>query len=583
MKNKMSFKEKMRESKASWKALLKLYKKVKIPWFTVLCVLLFSFAVKEIESQLVPYTTKIMTGAIDTHGFLGGFVVLTILYGIIEAVQGGVNELGNVLTTRNIRRTVWKKLIHLPMSVYDKEDSQSFVSRITQDTTGAYAAIACTIQLWAVCYGLYTNFSKMFKVYHSLALIMLTAIPITILVSMICGKLQFKMEKIIIDSVSAITNFFGERLPNLRHIKTSNMEDEEYLKGVEANETKYKADIKYLNRFIFQAPIGTLAQYINEIILLVVATALVRKGVMKMPQMINLYNYFILFMGNSMMITGVWQGVKKSHGSCSTIARICEIEDEKLNEGIHIDHSQKDITFNNVHFSYNEGNEVLKGVSFTIPKGKITTIVGENGSGKSTIIKLLERFNEIDSGEIMLGNDNLSEVNLFDWRGNVGHLFQGDQIVKGSIRENIAYGVEREFSEDELIEAAKLAKAYDFIMEKENGFDTQISKFNSKLSGGEIQRLAIARIILQRPSYLIMDEATSGIDIVNENDIVEALCNLMTGKTVVMIAHDMNLIKKADNIVVLNNGVVEASGDYDTISKNSELFQIYEAKRSVSE
>ena len=122
MKNKMSFKEKMKESKASWKALLKLYKRVKIPWFTVLCVLLFSFAVKELESQLVPYTTKIMTGAIDTHGFLGGFVVLTILYGIIEAVQGGVNELGNALTTRNIRRTVWRKLIHLPMSVYDKED-----------------------------------------------------------------------------------------------------------------------------------------------------------------------------------------------------------------------------------------------------------------------------------------------------------------------------------------------------------------------------------------------------------------------------------------------------------------------------
>ena len=164
-------------------------------------------------------------------------------------------------------------------------------------------------------------------------------------------------------------------------------------------------------------------------------------------------------------------------------------------------------------------------------------------------------------------------MNLFDWRGNVGHLFQGDQIVKGSIRENIAYGIEREFSEDELIEAAKLAKAYDFIMEKEDGFDTQISKFNTKLSGGEIQRLAIARIILQKPSYLIMDEATSGIDVVNESEIVEALYNLMTGKTVVMIAHDMNLIERADNIVVLNNGVVEATGDYDTVSKNSKLFQ----------
>lgn len=578
MKNKKSFKEKIRENFESWKALLNLYKRVKIPWLAVICVLLLSFAVKEAESQLVPYTTKIMTGAIDTHGFLGGFVVLTILTGILDAVQGSVNELGNVLTTRNIRKTVWRKLINLPMSFYDNEDNQSFVSRITQDTTGAYSAIACTVQLWAVIYGLYTNFSKMFKVYHSLALIMLTAIPITIIISIICGKMQFKMERIVISSVSAITNFFGERLPNLRHIKTSNMEDEEYRKGVEANEAKYKADIKYLNIFIFQGPLSTFAQYINEIILLAVATALVRQGVMKMPQMINLYNYFILFMGNAVLLTSVWQGVKTSHGSCSTIARICDIEDEKLDGGIHIDNSQKDIRFNDVHFSYNKGTEILRGVNFTIPQGKITAIVGENGSGKSTIIKLLERFNEIDSGKIMLGGDNLSEVNLFDWRSNVGHLFQGDQIVKGSIRENIAYGVERGFTEEELIKAAKLAKAYDFIMEKEDGFDTQISKFNSKLSGGEMQRLAIARIILQQPSYLIMDEATSGIDVVNEKEIVEALQNLMNGKTVVMIAHDMNLIKKADNIIVLNKGIVEECGDYDTVYQNSELFQSFVSK-----
>lgn len=580
MKNKKTLKEKLHESKASWSALLKLYKRVKIPWFTVLGVLLLSFALKEVESQLVPYTTKIMTGAIDTQGFLGGFIVLTVFVGVIEAFQGGINELGNAITTRNVRKTVWRKLINLPMSVYDKEDNQGFVSRITQDTTGAYAAIACVVQLLSVIYGIYTNFAKMYKVYDRLALIMLTAIPITFLVSWICGKMQFKMEKIVIDSVSAITNFFGERLPNLLHIKTSNMEDEEYLKGVEANNAKYKADVKYLNIFIIQGPLSTFAQYINEIILLVVATALVRQGVMKMSQMLNLYNYFILFMGNAILLTAVWQGVKQSHGSCSTISKICDIEDENLEGGKHIDNEQRDITFNNVSFAYDEGNNILNGVSFTIPSGKITTIVGDNGSGKSTIIKLLERFNTIDGGSITYGNENFYDINLFDWRANVGHLFQSDQIVKGSIRDNICYGIDREISEEELIEATKSAKAYDFIIEKENGFDTQISKFNSKLSGGEMQRLAIARIILQKPSYLIMDEATSGIDIVYEGEIIEALFKLMEGKTVIMIAHDMNMIERADNVVVLNNGVVEAYGDFDSVLERSKLLQAYAVERS---
>lgn len=581
MNNKESLKLKTKENKASWAALLKLYKRVKIPWFSVVCVLLLSLAMKEAESRLVPYTTKIMTGAIDMHGFLGGFIVLTIFVGVIEALQGGVNELGAAITTRNVRKTVWRKLINLPMSVYDKEDNQSFVSRITQDTTGAYAAISCVVQLVAVVYGLYTNFAKMFKVYDKLALIMLTAIPITFLVSWICGKMQFKMEKIVIDSVSAITNFFGERLPNLLHIKTSNMEDEEYLKGVEANNAKYKADVQYLSIFIVQGPLGTFAQYINEVILLVVATALVRQGVMKMSQMLNLYNYFILFMGNAILLTAVWQGVKKSHGSCSTIAKICEIEDENLKDGMHLDTEQKDIRFENVTFAYEEGNNVLKGVSFTVPSGKITAIVGENGSGKSTVVRLLERFNNIDSGKIMLGDDDFYDINLFDWRSKVGHLFQGDQIVKGSIRDNICYGLDREISEEELIEAAKKAKAYSFITEKEDGFDTQVSKFTTKLSGGEMQRLAIARIMLQKPEILLMDEATSGIDVVNESDIVEALYNLMEGKTVIMIAHDMKMIEKVDNIVVLNNGVVEASGDYDTVLSESPLFRSYTNERSV--
>ena len=580
-KNKAPLKVRMKESRDSWRALLKLYRKVKIPWVTVILTLVFSFALKEAESRLVPYTTKIMTGAIDMHGFIIGFVIISVLVGVIEAVQGGVNELAGAMTVRNVRKRVWRKLIRLPMSVYDKEDNQSFVSRITQDTTGAYAAIACVVQFWSVIYGIYTNFAKMFKLYHSLALIMLTAIPITIFISYICGKMQFKMEKIVIDSVSAITNFFGERLPNLLHIKISNMEDEEYKKGVEASEAKYKADIRHLNIFIFQAPLGTFAQYINEIILLIVATALVRKGLMKMPQMLNLYNYFILFMGNSFMITAIWQSLKKSHGSCSTIARLCEIEDEQLESGLHIDKEQKDIVFNNVSFAYDEGVDVLKGVSFTIPKGKITAIVGENGSGKSTIIKLLERFNEVGSGTITLGNDDFSEINLFDWRANVGHLFQGDQIVKGSIRENICYGVDREISEEEIIRAAKLAKAYDFIMEKEDGFETQISKFNTKLSGGEMQRIAIARVILQNPSYLIMDEATSGIDLVNEKEIVDSLKKLMKGKTVVMISHDMDMIRKADNIVVLNEGKIEACGNYENVRENSSLFQSFQ-ERSVS-
>lgn len=559
--------------KTSWLTLFRFYRKVKIPWLMLLAVFLLSFGVKEAESQLVPYTSAIMGGAIDESGFLGGFIVMTLLYAVTEAVQGSVNELCAIKTARNVRRSVWRKLIHLPMSVYDQEEPQRFVSRVTQDTDGAYAALACLVQFWAVGYGLYTNFIKMYRVYKALSLVMLSAIPITILASYICGKMQYTMENITNSAYAAITNFFGERLPNLFLIKTCGTEDEEYRKGVEANEAKYRADIRRLNRFIFQAPIGTMAQYINQIVLLVVATALVRSGTMKMAQMLNLYNYFLLFMGNAFMITAVWQSLKRSHGACATIARLSEIGDERLDGPVSVDPEAQDILFENVSFSYEDGHEVLRDVSFTIPKGKVTAIVGENGSGKSTIIKLLEGFSEPASGTIRLGGADMKEVNLAQWRSAVGYLFQSDQVVKGTIRENICYGLERPYTEEELEQAAELARADEFIRSKAEGFDAEVSRFDSKLSGGELQRLAIARIIMKRPQYLIMDEATSGIDVVSEAEVLEGLNHVMRDKTVIMVSHDMRLISKADHIVVLNQGVIEASGSYELVSQRSRFFR----------
>jgi ATP-binding cassette subfamily B protein AbcA/BmrA len=569
------------KKEAPWSNLLRLYRKVRIPWALVLLSMLLSIALKEVESQLVPYVSQIQTGAIEQAGFLGGFVSMTILYGVVEAVQGGMNELGGAVMARNVRTTVWGKLIRLPMSFFDRGDPQQYVSRITQDTTGAYAAVTVAVQTISVVYGIYTNYVKMARVYHELALIMLSAIPITLLCAWICGKLEYQINQIVNNSYAAITNFFGERLPNLLHIKSCGMEDEEYRRGVEASEARYHAEIRKLNRFIFQAPIGTLGQYINEIVLLVVASALVRAGTMKMAQMVNLYNYFMLFMSNAYLLIGVWQGIKQSHGACETISEIVNQPDEAL-EGPHAPPAAADITFDHVCFAYDQSRDVLKDVSFVIPKGKVTAIVGENGSGKSTIIRLLERFNDPNTGKIYLGGQPLEEMDLRQWRDRVGYLFQGDQLVKGSIRENLCYGLDRDCTEEELIQAAKQAQAYDFICAREAGFDTELSRFDSRLSGGELQRLAIARILLKQPDYLIMDEATSGIDVVSEQAVLQGLTTAMDGKTVIMVSHDGNLIRRADHIIVLKDGRVEASGSYEQVCQSSALMRQFAQSAPVS-
>ncbi len=564
---------KIKNSSISFKQMIKFYKNIKIPWILVILTVVLTMVLKEAELMVVPYTSKIMTGAISENGFLVSFMVVTIAAAVAEALQGGINEIAALAMSRNVRRSVWGKLLTLPMSFFDKEDTQGLVSRVTEDTTGAYGAIAALIQVFSVGYGLYSSFHKMYITYKSLALIMLSAVPVVFLTSWLVGKMQYKVIYITNNAISKITNFFGERLPNVMYIKSTNMEDEEYQKGVEANNERYKSLVKQERISIFMAPISTFAQYLNQIILLLVATALVRSGTMKMFQLVNLYNYFLLFMSNAMMVTSVWQAIKRSQGSLSTIGRIMDGEDEELERGLDIPSDIQDICFEDVSFSYDDQTQVLNNISFTIPSCKVTAIVGENGCGKSTILKLLERFNEVQRGTIRIGDNKLTDFNVTKWRDSIGYLFQGNQMIKGSIADNIRYGVGREVSDEEIIEAAKQANAYDFIMNKEDGFDTQISNFDSKCSGGELQRIAIARIILKNPNYLIMDEATSGIDTVCEQEVLKSIYQLMENKTVIMVTHDLNLIKKADHVVVLNKGIIESSGKYDQVLKESLLIQ----------
>ena len=566
------------DEKLSFKELLRLYKKVKLPWVMLILVGALTILFRQAALWVVPYTSKIQMGLITEAGFLPGFIFYTLFYAFIDEIQGGLNELTGQVTARNVRHTVWGKILHLPLSKVTGRDSQSLVSRVTKDTTGTYAAVAAIIQLVSVIYGIASAFERMYATYKSLALIMLSAIPITLFTAWVLGKMQYKIEYITNTSLAKITNFFAERLPNILRIKTTRMEDAEYQKGVEASQARYKAELKQERIFIFTGPIGTMSQYINQIVLLLVASALVRAGTMKQYQLVNLYNYFTLFMTNAFLLSAVWQSVKKSHGTATTIAKLVNAPDEDLDSGVSVGDEPKRITAEGLRFSYDGEKNVLDGVSFEIPAGKVTAVVGENGCGKSTLIRLLERFDREQSGELKLGDRPLNDIKLYDWREHVGYLFQGNQIIQGTIRENIAYGVHREFTEEELIEAAKQAKAYDFIMAKEEGFDTQISRFDNKVSGGEMQRIAIARILLKQPKLLIMDEATSGIDVVSEKEVFDALMTLMKDRTVIMVSHDMQMIRKADNLIVLNAGKVEASGDFKTVAGTSPIMQKFLAE-----
>lgn len=234
------------------------------------------------------------------------------------------------------------------------------------------------------------------------------------------------------------------------------------------------------------------------------------------------------------------------------------------------------IRFKGVSFSYEDGREVLQDINLTIPKGKNIAIVGASGAGKSTLVDLIPRFYDPSSGTISLDGTDLKDFRTKDLRSLIGNVNQDPILFNDTIFNNIAFGVEGATME-QVIAAAKIANAHDFIMEKEEGYNTNIGDRGVKLSGGQRQRLSIARAILKNPPILILDEATASLDTESERMVQDALDYLMTNRTTISIAHRLSTIKKSDEIIVMDGGRIVESGTHDQlIAKNGYYTKLYE-------
>ncbi len=228
------------------------------------------------------------------------------------------------------------------------------------------------------------------------------------------------------------------------------------------------------------------------------------------------------------------------------------------------DITMKDIVYDHVSFAYSPEVQILKDVNFTVPGGQMYAIVGPSGSGKSTVVNLIPRLYDVNSGAVRIGGTDVRDFDLSFLRSNVGVVTQETYLFNGTIRDNLLYAKE-DATEEELITACKSANIHDFIVNQPNGYDTIVGNRGLKLSGGEKQRLSIARVILKNPKILILDEATSALDSISETAIQDALEMLMKGRTSIVIAHRLSTILKADSILVVKDGIIAEQGSHEEL------------------
>lgn len=570
-------KERPRKEKL-WGPFLKLYTRFPIPWLYFIGAILLGILTTELALKVADLTIRVNKGELY-NGVIIGYVLLSILYAVIVGLQNVLTAYGTQTTTLRVRGVVWRAILGLPMKDVEEEGPSNLISCVTNDATQAASALQMLFLSASSLYALIRACMKMITYNGKLSLVLLISIPLAVLVFFLAGRLQFIASRRQYEALNTMTAFFSEHIACAKHVKAQGMEEQEIEAGLQAIETRYKADILNVLFNMVQSGLFSLYGKINMVLIAVGGSKLIRTGHMESTGI----NDFTTYSGKveqyeSELLT-LYQTVKGTQGSLRHVNEILERNTEDLAAGCPLGPSG-DIELHDVQFSFDGEYPVLRSVSCTIPYGKRTAIIGGNGSGKSTVMKLLQGFYRPDSGSITLNGQDLADVRLADLRGRFAYVLQNTPLLAGTIRENLIYGAKTPPDEAAIVAAAKAAGAHDFILNLPEGYDTQVGSAGARLSGGQRQRIAIARALLVQPEYLILDEATASLDHQTGGQVLETI---LAGKvpTVLYISHNMDEVRRADHVIVLRDGQVEASGTPEELAQTSPTYRDYAAKQQV--
>lgn len=501
--------------------------------------------------------------------FSAGYIVIGAGSTLSTIFSGLAGERINV----SLRERMWKKLMYIPQKYYDADGGETLVSRITTDCDYASSLLITLIGIVTSLFSLFGYITSMLATNAQLTLAIFVVIPLSVIVGILFGKAKYALGQKTQAALSDTTYYLIERTRNLPLIKISNMSAAENQRGKAAFDTQCKMEIRagYLS-VIYQA-IDTALSVAGILLTFILGASLVNQGLMTTGDVIAFYaisSSVTLSFANLINDCGT---VRHAVGSMSRVAEVMEAESENTSKGLDLDVPNEDIRFENVTFGYNAETPVLENLSCVIPKNKITAIIGANGSGKTTLFKLLERMYTPGQGMLYFGSANAADFSLTGWRKAFGLVSQDRPVLEGTLRENITYGCEREISDDELWEVARMANLDELIKSLPDGFETKVAPGGRNFSGGQCQCIAIARAIMHNPDYLLLDEATSNLDVKSEKAVTSAIRSLMEGRTTIIIAHNLSAIRHADNVLVLKDGRIAAAGSPADILKISEDYR----------
>ena len=482
-------------------------------------------------------------------------------------------------TIRRFREKMVANLLNLDMDFFNEFRTGELISRTTNDIDRIRSIVSSMIPeltrefitiIGLLCVVIYQS--------PKLAFFALVVMPVAIYPISRLAKRMKKISKQSQEKTSDITSALSEIFTNIEIIKANNAQEYEHSRFVDENNKFFKLNLKSVKIEQLVSPLMETIGSIGVAAVIIIGGKDVIDGHINMGAFFSFLTALFMLYTPLKRIVNIYNkmqdAIAASERTFFLMDKVSQIKDgeKELDEEINL------IKFNDVRLSYGD-KEVLKGINLEANKSEFIALVGSSGGGKSSLMNLLMRFYDVNGGEILINGTNLKDIKIHSLRQNIGLVTQRVYIFNDTVAKNVAYG--REFNEDAVINALKLANAYEFVSKLDNGINTILNEFGTNLSGGQRQRIAIARALYQNPQILIFDEATSALDNESEKEITKAINNLRSKKIIFVIAHRLSTVENADKIAVLSDGKIIDSGSDEELSKRNEIYARLKGKALV--